>query len=51
MLGLVLVGGSIIGIVLMTFVVYYLYGFILVSVVFFCNIVWVILGIYLVKRY
>ncbi|KAA0761330.1 DUF2339 domain-containing protein [Bacillus sp. SH5-2] len=50
-LGLVLAGGSITGIVLTTFAAHYLYGFIPASVAFICNIVWVILGIYLAKRY
>ena len=50
-LGLVLAGGSITGIVLTTFAAHYLYGFIPASVAFLCNIAWVILGIYLAKRY
>ncbi|GAB6423913.1 DUF2339 domain-containing protein [Bacillus luti] len=50
-LGLVLAGGSITGIVLTTFAAHYLYGFIPASVAFICNIIWVILGIYLAKRY
>ncbi|MDH4423423.1 DUF2339 domain-containing protein [Bacillus cereus] len=50
-LGLVLAGGSITGIVLTTFAAHYLYGFIPASVAFICNIAWVILGIYLAKRY
>ena len=39
------------GIVLTTFAAHYLYGFIPASVAFLCNIAWVILGIYLAKRY
>ncbi|MGE6346194.1 DUF2339 domain-containing protein [Bacillus mycoides] len=50
-LGLVLAGGSITGIVLTTFAAHYLYEFIPASIAFICNIVWVILGIYLAKRY
>ncbi len=50
-LGLVLAGGSITGIVLTTFAAHYLYGFIPASVAFLCNIAWVILGIYIAKRY
>lgn len=50
-LGLVLAGGSITGIVLTTFAAHYLYGFIPASIAFICNIIWVILGIYLAKRY
>ncbi|PFV80853.1 hypothetical protein COL05_14730 [Bacillus sp. AFS059628] len=50
-LGLVLAGGSITGIVLTTFAAHYLYGFIPASVAFVCNIAWVILGIYVAKRY
>ncbi|EJR52951.1 hypothetical protein IIO_05968 [Bacillus cereus VD115] len=50
-LGLVLAGGSITGIVLTTFAAHYLYGFIPASIAFICNIVWVILGIYLAKKY
>lgn len=50
-LGLVLAGGSITGIVLTTFAAHYLYGFIPASIAFICNIIWVVLGIYLAKRY
>ncbi|EOO11638.1 DUF2339 domain-containing protein [Bacillus cereus] len=50
-LGLVLAGGSITGIVLTTFAAHYLYEFIPASIAFICNIVWVVLGIYLAKRY
>ncbi|EJP83433.1 DUF2339 domain-containing protein [Bacillus cereus] len=50
-LGLVLAGGSITGIVLTTFAAHYLYGFIPASIAFIFNIIWVILGIYLAKRY
>ncbi|MBE7119868.1 DUF2339 domain-containing protein [Bacillus cereus] len=50
-LGLVLAGGSITGIVLTTFAAHYLYEFIPASIAFICNIIWVILGIYLAKRY
>lgn len=50
-LGLVLAGGSITGIVLTTFAAHYLYGFIPASIAFVCNIAWVILGIYIAKRY
>ncbi|PEB79393.1 hypothetical protein COM95_21585 [Bacillus cereus] len=50
-LGLVLAGESITGIVLTTFAAHYLYEFIPASIAFICNIVWVILGIYLAKRY
>ena len=50
-LGLVLAGGSITGIVLTTFAAHYLYGFIPASVAFVCNIAWVILGIYIAKKY
>ncbi|MED0993291.1 DUF2339 domain-containing protein [Bacillus nitratireducens] len=50
-LGLVLAGGSITGIVLTTFAAHYLYEFIPAGIAFICNIVWVILGIYLAKRY
>ncbi|MBK5472682.1 MULTISPECIES: DUF2339 domain-containing protein [Bacillus] len=50
-LGLVLAGGSITGIVLTTFAAHYLYEFIPASIAFVCNIIWVVLGIYLAKRY
>ncbi|EEL72481.1 DUF2339 domain-containing protein [Bacillus mycoides] len=50
-LGLVLAGGSITGIVLTTFAAHYLYEFIPASIAFICNIIWVVLGIYLAKRY
>ncbi|PFD64579.1 DUF2339 domain-containing protein, partial [Bacillus cereus] len=50
-LGLVLVGGSISGIVLTTFAAHYLYAFIPASIAFLFTIAWVILGIYLAKRY
>jgi uncharacterized membrane protein len=50
-LGVVLAGGSITGIVLTTFAAHYLYEFIPASIAFICNIIWVILGIYLAKRY
>ncbi|MBO1579829.1 DUF2339 domain-containing protein [Bacillus sp. XF8] len=50
-LGLVLVGGSITGIVLTTFAAHYLYHFFPASVAFVFNIIWIILGIYLAKRY
>ncbi|MBY0595052.1 DUF2339 domain-containing protein [Bacillus bingmayongensis] len=50
-LGLVLAGGSITGIVLTTFAAHYLYHFFPASVAFVFNIIWIILGIYLAKRY
>ncbi|MGW5981526.1 DUF2339 domain-containing protein [Bacillus mycoides] len=50
-LGLVLAGGGITGIVLTTFAAHYLYEFIPASIAFICNIIWVVLGIYLAKRY
>ncbi len=50
-LGLVLAGGSITGIVLTTFAAHYLYEFVPASIAFVCNIIWVVLGIYLAKRY
>ncbi|HDR7588008.1 hypothetical protein BW899_19825 [Bacillus mycoides] len=50
-LGLVLAGGSITGIILTTFAAHYLYEFIPASIAFVCNIIWVVLGIYLAKRY
>lgn len=50
-LGLVLAGGSITGIVLTTFAAHYLYEFIPANIAFVCNIIWVVLGIYLAKRY
>ncbi|MEH6890270.1 DUF2339 domain-containing protein [Bacillus sp. JJ864] len=50
-LGLVLAGGSITGIVLTTFAAHYLYHFFPASIAFIFNIIWIILGIYLAKRY
>lgn len=50
-LGLVLAGGSITGIVLTTFAAHYLYDFFPASIAFVLNIIWIILGIYLAKRY
>ena len=50
-LGLVLAGGSITGIVLTTFAAHYLYHFFPASIAFVFNIIWIILGIYLAKRY
>ncbi|WJE53396.1 DUF2339 domain-containing protein [Bacillus cereus] len=50
-LGLVLAGGSITGIVLTTFAAHYLYHFFPASIAFILNIIWIILGIYLAKRY
>ncbi|PGZ18454.1 DUF2339 domain-containing protein [Bacillus cereus] len=50
-LGLVLAGGSVTSIVLTTFAAHYLYNFFPASVAFFLNIIWIILGIYLAKRY
>ncbi|MFJ8530742.1 DUF2339 domain-containing protein [Bacillus sp. NPDC094106] len=50
-LGLVLAGGSITGIVLTTFAAHYLYQFLPASIAFILNIIWVILGIYLARRY
>ncbi|PEE40755.1 DUF2339 domain-containing protein [Bacillus pseudomycoides] len=50
-LGLVLAGGSITGIVLTTFAAHYLYDFFPASIAFILNIIWIILGIYLAKRY
>ncbi|MCI0767133.1 DUF2339 domain-containing protein [Bacillus sp. TL12] len=50
-LGLVLAGGSVTSIVLTTFAAHYLYNFFPASVAFILNIIWIILGIYLAKRY
>ncbi|PDY48501.1 DUF2339 domain-containing protein [Bacillus pseudomycoides] len=50
-LGLVLAGGSITGIVLTTFAAHYLYHFFPATIAFILNIIWIILGIYLAKRY
>ncbi|WP_459502438.1 DUF2339 domain-containing protein [Bacillus sp. C1] len=50
-LGLVLAGGSITSIVLTTFAAHYLYHFFPASIAFILNIIWIILGIYLAKRY
>ncbi|KFN03807.1 DUF2339 domain-containing protein [Bacillus clarus] len=50
-LGLVLAGGSITAIVLTTFAAHYLYDFLPASIAFVLNVIWVILGIYLAKRY
>lgn len=50
-LGLVLAGGSITAIVLTTFAAHYLYDFFPASIAFLLNIIWIILGIYLAKRY
>ncbi|MBO1626962.1 DUF2339 domain-containing protein [Bacillus cereus] len=50
-LGLVLAGGSITGIVLTTFAAHYLYHFFPAMMAFIFNIIWIILGIYLAKRY
>ncbi|MEN1938855.1 DUF2339 domain-containing protein [Paenibacillus sp. 102] len=50
-LGLVLAGGSVTGIVLTTFAAHYLYHFFPASIAFILNIIWIILGIYLAKRY
>ncbi|MDM5153470.1 DUF2339 domain-containing protein [Bacillus sp. DX1.1] len=50
-LGLVLVGGSITGIVLTTFAAHYLYNFFPASIAFVLNIIWIVMGIYFAKRY
>lgn len=50
-LGLVLIGGSITMMILTTFAAHALYGFISAPVSFILNILWIVVGLYLVNRH